>query len=70
VLLGYLPQKEMSEIKTMVLYPRGKFIRFCYLIPDLSHGIKLHEAREDVSPDEAASRGFRIVPKKQEQKPS
>ncbi|HMO86569.1 MAG TPA: hypothetical protein PKC18_16785 [Lacipirellulaceae bacterium] len=58
VMLGYLPQKEMTEIKTMVLYPRGKFIRFCYLIPDQSSGIKLHEAHEDVSPDVATSRGF------------
>lgn len=65
VLLGYLPEAELTAMQIMVVYPMGRFARFCYLMPDQSAAIlRLHEAQEDVSEDEAESRGFEVKLKK------
>jgi hypothetical protein len=63
VIVGYQFIKEMTDIKIYITYPRGKFLKVCYLMPEQS-GAELRIVEVPVA-EPPESRGFEVVPKKE-----
>jgi len=63
IIYGYQFVQEMTDIKIFVAYPRGKFLKICYLMPEQS-GTEIRIAESPVE-QMVMEKGYEIVPKKE-----
>ena len=66
VIVGYQFVNEMTDIKIYVAYPRGKFLKLCYLMPEQdATGLRITEVPIE---QEDHEKDYEIVPTKESRK--
>ena len=63
IIYGYQFIREMTDIKIFIAYPRGKFLKICYLMPE-QRGADIRIAEVPVG-QAAVDKGYEVVPKKE-----